>query len=137
MVGLVEQLAYVHSTSIDNSMEKLCGYLPAQIQPYCKEMIEFFGPTIISMLDAKETPDAVCLYLGVCGNATCHLFPLPKGAKNAAPQAFHYPRPNMMRFFRRYNDWNPIDWIKQVRFSLCKVFSLDLVLLTLVICRLS
>jgi hypothetical protein len=111
----VEQLAYVHSDTVDHSMEKLCSYLPNQIQGYCKDLIEFFGPTIISMLDAKETPDAVCLYLGVCGNATCHLFPLPTGATNAAPRATHYPRASIHAYYKTGGDWNPIDWIKDVR----------------------
>lgn len=101
-------------------MEALCAYMPNQIQTYCKDLIQYFGPTVISMLDAKETPDAVCLYIGVCGNATCHLFPLPTGAKDASPQFDRHPHPNIASFFRKQGDWNPIDWIKHVR--LCGPF---------------
>lgn len=34
-----------------------------------------FGPTIIAMLENKETPDRICQQIKLCTNPQCHLFP--------------------------------------------------------------
>ena len=52
LVGITEQLAIVYNTTVDESLEKLCNFLPDGIfRLSCKEAIIEFGPTIISGLD--------------------------------------------------------------------------------------
>lgn len=61
------------------------------MQPWCKEIINIFGPTIIAMLENKETPDKVCQQLKFCTNDQCHLWPKPTFA-NAEEREAHEAR---------------------------------------------
>ena len=43
-------------------------------------MIDDYGPQLIEMLEAKETPDVICNTIEMCNSndgPTCHVFPLP------------------------------------------------------------
>lgn len=49
LVALTEQLAIVYNETVDDSIEKLCNFLPNGIfKLTCKEAIIEFGPIIIS-----------------------------------------------------------------------------------------
>lgn len=48
LVGLTEQLSIVYNQSIENSLERLCGYLPDGIfRLACQQAVSNFGPVII------------------------------------------------------------------------------------------
>ncbi len=81
LVGLVEQLSQIYNISIADSISKFCEFLPSGFNVACKLIVTDFAPTIIKLLENKETPDIVCHALDICTNQTgefCHVFPLPK-----------------------------------------------------------
>ncbi len=81
LVGLVEQLSQIYNISIAESVAKFCDFLLSGFNVACKLVVSDFAPTIIKLLEDKETPDIVCHALDLCTNKTgqfCHLFPLPK-----------------------------------------------------------
>ena len=43
VLGLVDKLSIVYNTSIVNSLERLCSFLPGQYKVYCKVAVEFLG----------------------------------------------------------------------------------------------
>ena len=48
IVGLTEQLSIVYNQSIENSLDRLCGYLPDGIfRLTCQQAVSIFGPVII------------------------------------------------------------------------------------------
>ena len=48
IVGLTEQLSIVYNTSIEDSLDRLCGYLPEGIfRLTCQQAVSTFGPVII------------------------------------------------------------------------------------------
>uniref|UniRef100_H2ZEF6 Saposin B-type domain-containing protein n=1 Tax=Ciona savignyi TaxID=51511 RepID=H2ZEF6_CIOSA len=84
IVGLVEQLAQVHSTDVITAAENvLCKNLPTPINETCLVLLERLGPSLIDAIYHKETPDMICHDIGLCtqdpGKPFCHLFPLPNG----------------------------------------------------------
>lgn len=81
VVALLEQYAQVHNQSIDNVVGGVCDILPAYFKPTCIELVDVYGAAIIKLINERETADAVCLHIGLCANATCHLFPLPKSQR--------------------------------------------------------
>lgn len=84
LVGLTEQLAILYNTSVENSLDRLCNYLPTGIfRLTCEQAVESFGPIIINGIYAKKTPDVICNALKFCfkspdSQGECRLFPLPK-----------------------------------------------------------
>ena len=46
ILGLVDKLSLVYNTSVVNSLEKLCSFLPGQYKLYCKVSVEFLGKFI-------------------------------------------------------------------------------------------
>ncbi len=81
LVGLVEQLSQIYNISVAESLTKFCEFLPNGFGVACKLIVSDFAPTIIKLLEDKETPDIVCHGLDLCTNMTgqfCHIFPLPK-----------------------------------------------------------
>lgn len=84
VVSVIEQLAQVHNSSVQASMERLCSYLPEQmfLKATCYIVVSMFGPDIIKLLDADMNADVVCHTLKFChqepGQALCHLYPLPQ-----------------------------------------------------------
>ena len=84
VTGLVEQLTQIYNTSVAEAASMLCKFLPTGFREGCKLLVDEYGPTLIELLEKKETPDIVCLGIGLCtrekGDDVCHLFPLPSGA---------------------------------------------------------
>jgi hypothetical protein len=105
LVALVEQLSIVYNTSIEDSLDKFCNFLPSGLFRYtCQQAVEEYGPIIINgyknkdlnlfimqssklfffasiRLYSKETPDVVCQAIQICRIDTqpeCRLFPNPK-----------------------------------------------------------
>ena len=90
LTGLVEQLAEIYNISIDDALSKYCGFLPSGFQGACTALVDVYGPIVINLLEKKETPDVVCLTLGICTNETghvCRLFPLPSRHRGAISEA--------------------------------------------------
>nr|XP_006816952.1 PREDICTED: acyloxyacyl hydrolase-like [Saccoglossus kowalevskii] len=87
IVSLIDQLSLVYSESIDQAMQRLCGYLPDQYNTVCKEFIYVAGPIIVDLLANGESPDAVCHALTFCTtdppNPPCKLYPQPRGGLEA------------------------------------------------------
>ncbi|XP_060051843.1 acyloxyacyl hydrolase isoform X1 [Erinaceus europaeus] len=86
VVSVVEQLAQVHNSTVQASMERLCSYLPEKLflKTTCYVVIHMFGPDIIKLLNLKMNADVVCHTLEFCkqdtGQPLCHLYPPPKEA---------------------------------------------------------
>ncbi|XP_013376729.1 PREDICTED: acyloxyacyl hydrolase isoform X2 [Chinchilla lanigera] len=84
VVSVITQLAQVHSSTVEASMERLCGYLPGKLflKTTCYVLVHMFGADIIKLLDADMNADMVCHTLEFCkqdtGQPQCHLYPLPK-----------------------------------------------------------
>ncbi|XP_077631545.1 acyloxyacyl hydrolase isoform X2 [Crocuta crocuta] len=84
VVSVIEQLAQVHNSTVEASMERLCSYLPEKLflKTTCYLVIEMFGPDIIKLLSTDMNADVVCHTLEFCkqdpGRPLCHLYPLPK-----------------------------------------------------------
>jgi len=56
-------------------LDGVCSSMGALKTP-CEGVVTAYGPTMIQLLEAKETPDAVCKQVGLCKNMTA--FQLPK-----------------------------------------------------------
>ncbi|XP_036183207.1 acyloxyacyl hydrolase isoform X2 [Myotis myotis] len=86
VVSVIKQLAQVHNSTVQASMERLCSYLPEKLflKATCYLAVRTFGPDIIKLLSADMNADVVCHTLEFChqgpGQALCHLYPLPKEA---------------------------------------------------------
>lgn len=81
VTGLAEQLTALYNISVSESLARLCAFLPAGFRQACDALVEAYGPEVIALLEKRETPDVVCLAVGLCktetGDDVCHLFPLP------------------------------------------------------------
>lgn len=81
LVGLAEQLSEIYNETITESLARFCSYLPSNdLQELCKVLVDEYGPGIIHLIEAKETPDVACYGVGLCKHDTpntCHLFPFP------------------------------------------------------------
>ncbi|XP_027430168.1 acyloxyacyl hydrolase isoform X1 [Zalophus californianus] len=84
VVSVIEQLAQVHNSTVEASMERLCSYLPEKLflKTTCYLVIRMFGPDLIKLLSTDMNADVVCHTLEFCkqdpGQPLCHLYPLPK-----------------------------------------------------------
>ncbi|XP_001501291.1 acyloxyacyl hydrolase [Equus przewalskii] len=84
VVSVIEQLAQVHNSTVQASMERLCSYLPGKLllKTTCYLVVDMFGPDIIKLLSMDKNADVVCHTLKFCkqdpGQPLCHLYPLPK-----------------------------------------------------------
>lgn len=89
VVGLVEQLAEIYNISVADSIAKFCSFFPAGFHEACKLLVEDYAPSLIDLLEKRETPDIVCHAINLCKNDTghiCHLFPLPKSSSQGGIQ---------------------------------------------------
>ncbi len=85
VTGLAEQLTEIYNISVSEALSRFCNFLPTGFHEACTALVDEFGPTVIELLERKETPDVVCNAIDVCKKETsevCHLFPLPKGVSN-------------------------------------------------------
>uniref|UniRef100_A0A8D2DPY0 Acyloxyacyl hydrolase n=1 Tax=Sciurus vulgaris TaxID=55149 RepID=A0A8D2DPY0_SCIVU len=86
VVSVIKQLAQVHNSTVQASMERLCSYLPEKLflKTTCYIMVHRFGSDIIKLLEAGMNADVACHTLEFCkqktGQPRCHLYPLPKKA---------------------------------------------------------
>ncbi|XP_023569310.1 acyloxyacyl hydrolase isoform X2 [Octodon degus] len=84
VVSVITQLAQVHNSTVEASMERLCSYLPGELflKTTCYLLVHTFGSDIIKLLDADMNADRVCHTLEFCrqepGQPWCHLYPLPE-----------------------------------------------------------
>uniref|UniRef100_A0A0P6JGY4 Acyloxyacyl hydrolase n=1 Tax=Heterocephalus glaber TaxID=10181 RepID=A0A0P6JGY4_HETGA len=86
VMSVITQLAQIHNSTVEASMERLCSYLPGKLflKTTCYLLVHLFGSDIIKLLDADMNADMVCHTLEFCkqdsGRPQCHLYPLPKEA---------------------------------------------------------
>jgi len=81
LVGAAEKYAEIKNMAIDTFLvNEFCPLFPSEAVPLCQELIEQFGPTIITTLLQSKSPDQVCRAIGICSDAKCNLF------KNTTPQ---------------------------------------------------
>ncbi|ELW70423.1 Acyloxyacyl hydrolase, partial [Tupaia chinensis] len=84
VVSVLEQLAQVHNSTVQATMERLCRYLPEKLflKTTCYLVIQMFGPDIVKLLTAGMNADVVCHTLEFCkqdaGQPLCHLYAPPK-----------------------------------------------------------
>ncbi|XP_021554963.1 acyloxyacyl hydrolase isoform X1 [Neomonachus schauinslandi] len=84
VVSVIEQLAQVHNSTVEASMERLCSYLPEKLflKTTCYLVIRMFGPDLVKLLSTDMNADVLCHTLEFCkqdpGQPLCHLYPLPK-----------------------------------------------------------
>ena len=82
IVGVVEQLAQVHNSTVTDTLNKVCNYLPAGLYATeCKKIIDWAGPIVVDLIYFGATPDVICNSVKFCkaesGHQQCHLFPPP------------------------------------------------------------
>ena len=83
LVGLVEQLTQIYNISVADAIDKFCNFLPSGFKEACNIIVVDFAPSIIKLLEDKETPDVVCHAIDLCKNQNgqvCHAFPLPNNS---------------------------------------------------------
>ncbi len=59
----------------------MCGFLPSPYDWTCSNLIAWYGPSLIKMLEAQYTPDVICNVIGMCNASsgqTCRIYPAPK-----------------------------------------------------------
>ncbi|XP_078607487.1 acyloxyacyl hydrolase-like [Branchiostoma floridae x Branchiostoma japonicum] len=124
LVGIVEQLAQVYDEGAVDALERLCSFLPEQLQAPCRAGAEVFAPYIAEAIYNKETPDVVCHAIGFCkvdpGHQACHIFPSPKEGMEEALRRIQpmYQDAKKMRERRGFADICDIPGIKEI----CDIF---------------
>nr|XP_009677970.1 PREDICTED: acyloxyacyl hydrolase isoform X1 [Struthio camelus australis] len=82
VVSVVEQLAQWHNSTVKAALEKLCNYIPEELQGFCYLFAELYGPHLADLIDREMNADVVCHSLKLCkqdpGQPFCHLYPPPK-----------------------------------------------------------
>lgn len=81
LTGLMQQLAEIHNTSVAKAIDMFCLFLPKEVRSICTGVVATLTPEILELLEERETPDIICLAVGLCRNDTgnfCRLFPPPK-----------------------------------------------------------
>ena len=79
-MALIEQSALVNALPVVSVIRELCAFLPFPYDLTCTTVIDNYGPELIEMLEARETPDVICNAIEMCNSEsgqTCHVFPLP------------------------------------------------------------
>nr|XP_013803597.1 PREDICTED: acyloxyacyl hydrolase isoform X2 [Apteryx mantelli mantelli] len=82
VVSVVEQLAQWHNSTVKAALERLCNYIPEDLQGFCYLLAELYGPHLAELIDREMNADVVCHSLKLCkqdtGQPLCHLYPPPK-----------------------------------------------------------
>jgi len=74
MVAATEQYTVLHNKNIDTFISnEFCHLFPSEAAGLCQELIETFGPTIITSLINSHSADDVCRSIGICTNPQCNL----------------------------------------------------------------
>lgn len=112
VVSVITQLTQVHNSTVEASMERLCGYLPEKffLKTTCYVLVYLFGSDIVKLIDADMNADTVCHTLEFCkqdaGQPRCHLYPLPKESwKSTQEKARHIvKRSATTKYLKRGSD---------------------------------
>eukprot|EP01113_Clastostelium_recurvatum_P025116 TRINITY_DN3018_c0_g1_i3.p1 TRINITY_DN3018_c0_g1~~TRINITY_DN3018_c0_g1_i3.p1 ORF type:complete len:551 (-),score=134.63 TRINITY_DN3018_c0_g1_i3:319-1971(-) len=122
IIGVLDQYADTHEVSIEQAMDDLCGFLPSELQPGCKALVEKYGDVIINLLSEGATPDEVCQGITLCADyKQCSLF-TPKFDRTSLQhdRVGHMVEKTAGGFTQHHIGLSPWDWIKQ---ELAEVFS--------------
>ncbi|KAJ3436687.1 acyloxyacyl hydrolase [Anaeramoeba flamelloides] len=76
VLGLIRDIADYEAIKIEQVIEKVCTFLPFELQDLCEDYVKFFGTQIIDAFDRLDNPDSVALELGFCKDKHCRLYPL-------------------------------------------------------------
>merc|ERR1711976_369655 len=61
---LLEDNATIHQ--IEAVMEKVCNFLPSNLQQECENIVETYGPAIIQLIAQYADPEEICQALKLC-----------------------------------------------------------------------
>ncbi|XP_059164446.1 acyloxyacyl hydrolase-like [Physella acuta] len=91
IVALLEQLTEIRQTSVIETLDQFCSYLPVDVQPMCHTAIKALGPAVIKLLIAREDPNVICHALKICytepGQPVCR-GPAPPGSSGVKDPDF-------------------------------------------------
>jgi len=82
VVGEVEKFISENATESEilQKLEAACSILPSSLGAACKGLVAAYGPDLIQYVVNKESPAVACGAVGLCGNGTAVVAPLPKSA---------------------------------------------------------
>jgi saposin len=68
VVQYVDSLLQENATreEIKQTLEKVCNFLPSEVQSECNIFIDTYAATLIDLLEKELTPAQVCQELGLC-----------------------------------------------------------------------
>lgn len=66
VVDLVEQLAVIHSSTIEQVLDKICSFFPNGFDTTCQNFVNTYGPMIIAGFAAQENSDDICNAIKIC-----------------------------------------------------------------------
>lgn len=62
--SLLEQNATIEE--IEQTLEKVCNFLPGNLKKQCDDIIETYGPAIVQLLAQYADPSEICQAIGLC-----------------------------------------------------------------------
>lgn len=76
-VGMLLEFVEFNNITVEQGLEALCSYLPAEYGYTCKRLVDIFEAPLIIILEKTSHPDLVCRSLAICkGDETkCVLYP--------------------------------------------------------------
>jgi saposin len=91
VVQYVDSLLAEKSTidDIEKVLDKVCNFLPDNLQQQCDALVKTYGPTLIQLISQMMDPKEICTELGLCPAAAV---PKPNGLVNLVP-AKHIKHP--------------------------------------------
>jgi acyloxyacyl hydrolase len=66
VVDIVEQLAVIHSATIEQVLDKICTYFPSPFDSTCQNFVNTYGPMIIAGFAAQDNSDDICNAIKIC-----------------------------------------------------------------------
>lgn len=72
VVGKVEEMVKDKKTEeeIKSALEKVCSYLPSSLSAKCKNFVDTYTETLITLLMEEVDPDMICAALNICPTNT-------------------------------------------------------------------
>lgn len=113
LLSVAEQLTQVHNETAEESLERMCTYLPEAYKAACGALTRTLTPLVAAEILAHTSPDTICYRLGICyvdeGKRQCNLFPPPDGSNEVAnwrmSQTDLVVPARYRRFLGRLSDW--------------------------------
>eukprot|EP01013_Petalomonas_cantuscygni_P016229 TRINITY_DN33196_c0_g1_i1.p1 TRINITY_DN33196_c0_g1~~TRINITY_DN33196_c0_g1_i1.p1 ORF type:complete len:571 (+),score=135.24 TRINITY_DN33196_c0_g1_i1:136-1848(+) len=84
-IGLLEQKAYLDSTTVESVLDRVCSWFPQPMSATCTFYVDTYGKEVIRRVSQHETPEVICGSLQFC-TGTCTLFHAPGAHGPMAPR---------------------------------------------------